>query len=142
MFFSSKSSTISMILFRKVSLSRGKSTTRFWWSAFFRRKVAIFIGRETKTHFTDENQRKKIAKVSTSDNNFSFRIIHQSTTIPSYLERLRFIRRGASTPLWGVESCSFSGRWPYPILAIPPYVVMTPHLHGAPTMQETSTVKL
>ena len=48
--FSSKSSTISMILFRNVSLSRGKSTTRFAGSAFFRRKVTIFIGRETKTH--------------------------------------------------------------------------------------------
>ena len=49
-FFSSKSSTISMILFRNVSLSLGKSTTRFAGSAFFRRKVTIFIGRETKTH--------------------------------------------------------------------------------------------
>ena len=49
-FFSSKSSTISMILFRNVSLSRGKSTTRFAGSPFFRRKVTSFIGRETKTH--------------------------------------------------------------------------------------------
>ena len=39
-----------MILFRNVSLSRGKSTTRFAGSPFFRRKVTIFIGRETKTH--------------------------------------------------------------------------------------------
>ena len=44
---SSKSSTISMILFRNVSLSRSKSTTRF---GFFRRKVTLFIGRETKIH--------------------------------------------------------------------------------------------
>ena len=33
--FSTKSSTISMILFRNVSTSRGKSTTRFGWSPFF-----------------------------------------------------------------------------------------------------------
>ena len=38
--------------FRNVSLSRGKSTTRFGWSPFFRRKVTIFIGRETKTHIS------------------------------------------------------------------------------------------
>ena len=64
-----------MILFRNVSLSRGKSTTRFGWLSFFRRKVTIFIGRETKnTHFNDENQLKKIAKVSPSNNNYSFRI--------------------------------------------------------------------
>ena len=36
----------------------------FWGSPFFRRKVTIFIGRETKTHFTYKNQRKKFAKVS------------------------------------------------------------------------------
>ena len=38
-FFVKKSSTMSMILFRNVSLSRGKSTTRFGVSPFFRRKV-------------------------------------------------------------------------------------------------------
>ena len=48
--FSSKSSTVSMILFRNVSLSRGTSTTRFGWSPFFVRRVTIFIGHETKTH--------------------------------------------------------------------------------------------
>ena len=37
-----------MILFRNVSLSR--------------RKVTIFIGRETKTHFTDENQRNNSSR--------------------------------------------------------------------------------
>ena len=42
------------------------------------------------------------------------------------LGRLRFNRRGASTPLWGVESCSLPGGWPNPIPAIPPYVVRTP----------------
>ena len=55
----SKSSTISMILFRNVSLSRGKSTTRFAASRFFRRKVAIFIGRETKTHIFRRKSTKK-----------------------------------------------------------------------------------
>ena len=68
-----------MILFRNVSLSRRKSTTRFGRSPFFRRKVAMFIGRETKTHFTDENQRK-IDKVSASNNNYSCIIINHSTT--------------------------------------------------------------
>ena len=53
------------------------------------------------------------------------------------LGRLRFNRRGASTPLWEVESCSLPSRWPNPIPAIPPYVVRTPHLHGAPTSEET-----
>ena len=53
------------------------------------------------------------------------------------LKRLRFNRRGASTPLWGVEACSPPSRWPNPIPAIPPYVVRTPHLHGAPTTEET-----
>ena len=33
-------------------------------------------------------------------------------------------------------------RVPNPIPAIPPHVVRTPHLHGAPTTEETSTVKL
>ena len=53
------------------------------------------------------------------------------------LVRLRFIRRGASTPLWGVEACSHPSRRPNPIPAIPPYVVRTPHLHGAPITEET-----
>ena len=35
------------------------------------------------------------------------------------LERLRFRRRGASTPLWGVESCSPRSRRPKPIPATP-----------------------
>ena len=65
-----------MILFPNVSLSRGKSTTRFGWSAFFRRKVTIFIGRETKIHIllTKINENKN-AKVSRSNNNYSFRIL-------------------------------------------------------------------
>ena len=50
---------------------------------------------------------------------------------------LRFNRRGGSTPLWGVEAWSPPSRRPNPIPAIPPYVVRTPHLHGAPTTEET-----
>ena len=48
-----------------------------------------------------------------------------------------FNRRGASTPLWGVETMLSPSRRPNPIPAIPPYVVKTPHLHGAPTLEET-----
>ena len=79
-FFSSKSSTISMILFRNVSLSLGKSTTRFGGSPLFRRKVTFFIGRETKIHIFLTKIDEKIAKVRPSDNNYSFRIINHSTT--------------------------------------------------------------
>ena len=57
------------------------------------------------------------------------------------LVRLRFNRRGAFTPLWGVKSCSLPSKWPSPIPAIPLQVVRTPHLHGAPTAEETSFVK-
>ena len=59
--FSSKSSTISMIVFRNVSLSRRKSTTRFAGSRFFRREVTLFIGHETTTHIlqTKINEKKK-----------------------------------------------------------------------------------
>ena len=38
------------VFVRNVSLTRGKSTTRFGCHRFFRRKVTIFIGREIKTH--------------------------------------------------------------------------------------------
>ena len=40
-------------------------------------------------------------------------------------------------PLWGVEACSHPSRRHNPIPAIPPYVVSTPHLHGAPTTEES-----
>ena len=63
-----------MILFRNVSLSRGKSTTRFAVSPFFRRKVTIFIGRETKTHIFRRKSTKKIGQVSPFINNYSFRM--------------------------------------------------------------------
>ena len=51
------------------------------------------------------------------------------------LVRLRFNRRGAATPLWGLESCPLPSRRP-PIQAITPYVVRTPH-HPGPTTEET-----
>ena len=65
---------------------------------------------------------------------------HNNTT-HNNLGRLRFNRRGASTPLLGVEACSPPSRRSNPIPAIPPYVVKTPHLHGAPTTEETSFVE-
>ena len=70
-----------MILFRNVSLSRGKSTTRCGVSPLFRRKVTIFIGCETKTHIllTKINE-QKIRQCQPSNNNYSFRIINNSTT--------------------------------------------------------------
>ena len=46
------------------------------------------------------------------------------------LERLCFYKRGASTPLWEVESRFLLSRRSNPIEAIPPYVVRTPYLHG------------
>ena len=57
-----------MVLFRNVSLSRGKSTTRFGGNRFFQGKVTIFIGRETKTHIlpTKINE-KKFAAVRASE---------------------------------------------------------------------------
>ena len=64
-----------------------------------------------------------------------------TTTIIQSGEAPFFNRRGASAPRWGVEACSPPSRRPNPIPAIPPYVVKTPHLHGAPTTEETSFVK-
>ena len=48
-----------MILFRNVSLSLGKSTTRFGCNLFFIRKVTIFIGRETKSHILQTKMDEK-----------------------------------------------------------------------------------
>ena len=57
-------------------LSSGKSTTRFGVSPFFRRKVTIFIGRETKTHiFPTKINETRIGQVSPFINNYSFRIL-------------------------------------------------------------------
>ena len=72
-----KSSTISMILFRNVSLFPEENQQPvLGGNRFFQRKGTIFIGRETKPHIlpTKMNE-KKIAKVSPSNNNYSFRII-------------------------------------------------------------------
>ena len=50
-----------MILFRNVSLSRGKSTTRFGESPFFRRKVALSLDVKQKhTFFPTKINEKKI----------------------------------------------------------------------------------
>ena len=70
----------------------------------------------------------------------------QHTTQPHHnnnntIWRLHFYRRGASTQLCRVESCSLPSRWPCQIPATPPYVFKTPHLHGAATTEETSFVK-
>ena len=92
--------TISMILFRNVSLFPEENQQPvFAVSPFFRRKVAIFIGRETNTHIlTDENQRKKFAKVSPSNNNCSFRMINHSTATTTTTTRLTLLtwERGGS----------------------------------------------
>ena len=74
-FFVKKTSTICMILFRNVSLSRGKSTTRFAVLPIFRRKVTIFIGRETKIHIFRRKSTKKIDQVCAFINNYSLRFI-------------------------------------------------------------------
>ena len=55
----------------------------------------------------------------------------------SSLGRLRVNRRGTSTPLGRVESRSLPSKEPNPSPAIPPCVGRTPHLHGAPTTEET-----
>ena len=68
--------------------------------------------------------------------------IIQSRDAPFFFRGDALAPRGASTPLWGLESCSLPRRWPNPIPAIPPHVVRTPHLHGAPTTEETKKVKL
>ena len=63
-----------------MSLSQGKSTTRFGVSRFFKGKVTIAIGRETKTHILPTKINKKIAKVNTFINNYSCRTISPFNT--------------------------------------------------------------
>ena len=48
-----------MILFRNVSLSRGKSTTRFGRSPFSEEKLQFSLVVKQNLTFTDENQQKK-----------------------------------------------------------------------------------
>ena len=50
--------------------------------------------------------------------------------------------RGASPPRSEELNHPLPSRWPNPTPALPLHVVRTPHLHGAPTTQETSIVKL
>ena len=57
-----------------MSLSKGKSTPHFC-HLFFRRKVTIFIGGETKTRILPTKINEKFAKVSRSSHNCSFRIV-------------------------------------------------------------------
>ena len=71
-----KSSTISMIVFRNVSLSIGKSTYRFGVSPFFSEEKWQFSFDVKQEHtFYWRKLTKKIAKVSPSNNNYSFRAI-------------------------------------------------------------------
>ena len=66
-------------------------------SPFFQRRLTIFIGRETKnTHFTDENQRKTFAKVSSSNKNYSFTIINNNTPKPFWLKWPLLLRQSVS----------------------------------------------
>ena len=59
---------------------QNKITNLFWGSQFFRRKVSIVIGRETKTHKSPKKiNEQKFAKVSSPNNNYSFNIINHST---------------------------------------------------------------
>ena len=65
-----------MILFRNVSLSRGKSTTRFGEYLFSEEKWQFSLDVKQKyTFFRRKWTKKNFAKVSPSNNNFSFRII-------------------------------------------------------------------
>ena len=87
------------------------------WFANF---IPVFVDKNVPTEGATEQQQQ-----------------HQQQQQQYNLGRIRFNRRGAATPLWGVETCSHPSRRPNPIPAIPPYVVRTPHLHGAPTTEET-----
>ena len=99
--------------------------------ALFALESGQLISSQPLVHTTTHN-----TLCNTTTHNTLGRISQFSTTIIQS-GRLRFNRRGASTPLWGVEACSPPSRRPNPIPAIPPYVVRTPHLHGAPTTEET-----
>ena len=83
---------------------KGKSTTNLVGSPFSRGKVTIFIGRETKTEILSTKSTKTFLGPRTI-----IILLEEFTTQQqqsSDLERLRFNRRGASTPLWGVDSWS------------------------------------
>ena len=61
---------------------------------------------------------------------------------PFSFETMR-LRREEPPPRFGKLNHALApGKWPNPNPAIPPSVVRTPHLHGAPPTEETSFVKL
>ena len=60
--FSSNSSTISMLFVSECVSFMQNSITNFGVSQFFRRKVAIFIGRETKTHILQTKINEKMLR--------------------------------------------------------------------------------
>ena len=140
--------------------------TRFPWFCFGRslfpeENQQPVLGSWTwnkNTHFTYENQWKKSLRSALFNNNYSFRIINHSTTHNNNNNNNNTQQQDDHThnkttthtttqtttttivpsgPLWWVEACSPPSRRPNPIPAIPPYVVRTPHLHGAPTTEET-----
>ena len=65
----------------------------------------------------------------------------QSKGAPLSFATMRLRREEAPPPFRGVESPSLPRWWPNPSPALPPYVVRTPHLRGAPTTEETSVVE-
>ena len=82
--FSMKYSTISM--FWGMCLFPEENQQPILGSPFSRRKAANFIGLEAKTHILRTKINEiKFAKVSSSNNNFSLRIIsHSTTTTPRH----------------------------------------------------------
>ena len=85
---------------------------------------------QTKPNQTKPNQTKPTNNQQPTTNN------HNNNNYTIWRGSV-FNRRGASTRLWGVEACSLPSRRPNRIPAIPPYVVRTPYLRGAPTTEET-----
>ena len=86
------------------------------------------FGRETKTHIlrTKINE-KQITNHSTT-----------TTTIIQSGEASFLIGEKFSPNFGELNHALPPSRGPNPIPAIPPYVVRTPHLHGAPTTEETN----
>ena len=119
-------------------LSRGKSTTRFGEAPIFRRKETIFIGRE-KTHILQTKiNEKKIAKVSPFVNKYVFKIKKTIQQQQEYnLGRLRFNRRGASTPLWGSWSMLSPQQAAQPNPSYPALCRQDTTSPWAPTTEET-----
>ena len=98
---------------------------------FSKEKCEFSLDVKQKYTFYRRKFTKQIAKVSSSYNNYSCRIMYPSNNINNNTIWWGSVFTGTSTPLWGVEACS------HPIPAIPSYVFRTPHLHGAPTTEET-----